>query len=182
MSAKRPAPLPVALFALVFLAVAAAQTSPLLDVPFVRQSRAACGSAAVAMVMQYWARQRPDLDSAAAAADRALEALPPSESGVAGEALKDYLQRHGFDAFVFTADLDDLRGHLAKGRPLLVCFDDAGRGRPLHYAVVVGIDDRRILLNDPARGKLVHQALDDFKTAWAASDNWALLAVPRRNS
>ena len=41
-----------------------------LDIPFVRQTGAGCGSAAIAMVIQYWARQNPALTSAAAETER----------------------------------------------------------------------------------------------------------------
>src|SRR5947209_4493668 len=73
-----------------------ADEGTILDVPFVRQVRAGCGSAAIAMVMQYWVPQQPGLDAAAADAEQIDKKLPPSTSGLSGEALKKYLEAHGF--------------------------------------------------------------------------------------
>ncbi len=88
--------------------------SPWLEVPFVHQVKAGCGSAAVAMVMQYWASRQPGLDAAAADAARIDQVLAPgSKKGIQGRALKRYLEEHGFAAFVFSGEVGDLqRGKL----------------------------------------------------------------------
>src|SRR3954462_1107032 len=87
-----------------------------LDVPFVQQVRAGCGSAAIAMVVQYWARQFPGLEKAQADAEKIDQLLPAtSPKGIAGEALKQYLDERGFQAFIFDGELADLRNHFAKG-------------------------------------------------------------------
>jgi predicted double-glycine peptidase len=151
-----------------------------LEVPFVRQVKAGCGSAAVAMVMQYWSSQKPGLDAAAADAERIDQALPPlSSKGIQGQALRQYLEEHGFAAFVFSGELRDLRQHLDKGRPVVVCLGLNGARAPLHYVVAVGMKDRAVLVNDPARGRLIPVELTRFLPAWKLTGNWALLAVPR---
>src|SRR3954447_12243245 len=151
-----------------------------LDVPFVQQVKAGCGSAAVAMVVEYWARQFPGLDKAQADAERINELLPAtSPKGIQGEALKEYLNGRGFQAFVFEGEMSDLRNHFAKGRPVIVCLAPKGTRAPLHYAVVAGLNDREVWLNDPARGKLSRESVERFITEWRRTDNWALLAVPR---
>lgn len=154
---------------------------PWLQVPFVQQTTAACGSAAIAMVVQYWAHQYPALDGAAADTERINRFLPPaSAKGIQGEALKKYLEERGFDVFVFSGELQDLEHHFEKGRPVVVCLGLRGPGGALHYAVVVGVDRDSVRLNDPVRGKLVREDLRRFQAAWKATQNWALLAVPRR--
>ncbi len=150
-----------------------------LDVPYVRQKKAGCGAAAIAMVVQYWALLHPELKDAAAETDRIDELLPASRRGIRGGALKEYLNARGFDAFAFDGELKDLRHHLEKGRPVMVCLGLSGAKGPLHYAVVVGVGDNSVWLNDSARGKLVRDPLDRFEAAWKVSGNWALLAVPR---
>lgn len=153
-----------------------------LDVPFVQQAKAGCGSAAIAMVMEYWAHQFPGLEKAQADAERINQLLPPtSPKGIQGEALKRYLESQGFQAFIFDGELTDLRSHFAKGRPVIVCLAPKGTRGPLHYAVVAGLDNQSVWLNDPARGKLFHEDLERFQTEWRRTDNWALLAVPRPN-
>jgi ABC-type bacteriocin/lantibiotic exporter with double-glycine peptidase domain len=170
---------------LAFLAALAAlcfaQTAaPWLDVPYVEQVRAGCGSAAVAMVVQYWAHQFPGLRAAAADTERIDQLLPASTRGIHGAALKNYLEQEGFSAYIFSGEITDLKHHFDKGRPLIVCLAPKGPRAPLHYAVLVGIDDSRVWLNDSARGKLFNEDLARFKEEWSATGNWALLAVPRQ--
>src|SRR5258706_11765804 len=130
--------------------------SPWLEVPFVHQVKAGCGSAAIAMVMQYWASRQPGLDAAAADAGRIDQVLlPGSTKGIPGQALKRYLEEHGFAAFVFSGEIRDLQQHLAKGRPVVVSLGLNGSRAPLHYVVVVGLKDKAVLVNDPASGKLI---------------------------
>jgi predicted double-glycine peptidase len=151
-----------------------------LDVPFVQQAKAGCGSAAVAMVIEYWARQFPGLDKAQADAEKINQLLPAtSPKGIQGEALKQYLDARGFQAFIFEGEMSDLRNHLSKGRPVIVCLAPKGKAGPLHYAVVAGLDDRDVWMNDPARGKLFREDVERFTTEWQRTNNWALLAVPR---
>jgi predicted double-glycine peptidase len=158
-------------------------SSPWLDVPFVHQVKAGCGSAAIAMVMQYWAARQPGLDAAAADAERIDQVLPSDpKKGIQGQALKRYLEEHGFAAFVLSGEIADLRQHLAKGRPVLVALELNGARAPLHYVVVVGLKDKAVLVNDPARGKLIDIDLQRFLLVWKPAGNWALLAVPRTDS
>lgn len=151
------------------------------DVPFVGQSKHACGAAAVAMVMQYWARQKPA--DVAAADPRAIEKalIEPRRKGIAGSSLASYLNQRGFNAFAISADYADLREHLARGRPVIVCLQPGGRNAPLHYIVVLAIDQEsgRLLVHDPARGPSLNMAFADFDRAWRRTDRWALVATPK---
>jgi predicted double-glycine peptidase len=152
---------------------------PWLDVPYIRQVKSGCGAAAVAMVVQYWARHNPDLKHAAEETDRINELLPPSRKGIRGSALKEYLSKRDFDAYIFDGEIQDLRQHFEKGRPVIVCLGLSGAEAPLHYAVVVGVEEQAIWLHDSARGKLVRETLERFRNSWNITENWALLAVPR---
>lgn len=160
---------------------ASSDPSRWLDVPYVQQVEAGCGAASIAMVMQYWIRREPRIDPTAADGDRIyrLLALSPGK-GIPGQALKRYLEEHGFATFVIDGELRDLREHLEKGRPLVVCLAPKGLRAPLHYAVVVGFSEAAIILNDPSRGKLFHEDLNRFLRAWRATGNWTLLATPRQ--
>jgi predicted double-glycine peptidase len=161
-------------------APAAFADPPWLEVPFVHQVKAGCGSAAVAMVMQYWAGREPGLDAVAADAERIDQVLPPgSAKGIQGKVLKRYLEEHGFSAFIFSGEMRDLQQHLAKGRPVVVSLGLNGSRAPLHYVVVVGLKDNAVLVHDPARGKLIGIDLERFLLAWKPTGHWALLAVPR---
>jgi predicted double-glycine peptidase len=154
--------------------------SPWLDVPFVQQAKAGCGSAAIAMIIQYWAAQVSGLDSAASGAEQIDKFLPASDpKGIEGTALKAYLEKHDFDGYIFTGERSDLQHHLEKGRPVIACIAPKGLRAPLHYVVIVGIGASDVWMNDPARGKLLHEDLGRFLREWSDTGNWALLAVPR---
>lgn len=173
---SRPA-LRATLLAAVAICSAAAAA---LDIPFVQQKGARCGSAAVAMVMEYWAEQIPSLNSAAVEAARIDEYLPVDHrKGIRGERLKEFLESRGFKAFIFDAELSDVQHHLDKGRPLIVCFAPNGPHGPLHYAVIADLDTQSVWLNDSARGKLFREDLGTFVREWKQTGDWALLAVPR---
>jgi predicted double-glycine peptidase len=150
-----------------------------LDVPFVPQIRQGCGSAAVAMLIEYWVKQTDSMERAAEDAEHIDRALPPGADGLAGSALKRYLDTHGFEAFIFDGEVQDLREHIAKGRPVIVCIAPRGPSREKHFAVVDGIEPESIVLNDPARGKDFREPLHAFLREWKSAGNWALLAVPR---
>jgi ABC-type bacteriocin/lantibiotic exporter with double-glycine peptidase domain len=157
-----------------------ATQAPWLDVPFVQQEKAGCGAAAVAMVVGYWAREYPALAEAARDSERINNLLPASARGIRGRELKRYMEERGFDVYVFDGDISDLRQHSGKGRPVVVCLGPRGAKGPLHYAVVVGVEDGAVWLNDSARGKLFRADLGRFETEWKATGHWAMLAVPRQ--
>ncbi len=155
--------------ALLLAGAAAAQSGPWLDVPFVRQREEGCGAAAIAMVMRYWGREADDAAILRALHDRQLRGIRASE-------LARYFREHGFRAFEFRADWDDLVAHIAKGRPLVIALRE-GAGA-LHYVVVAGVDTAGgvVLVNDPARRKLAKLDRSDLERRW--NGRWALLALP----
>ena len=153
-----------------------------LDVPFVKQEENGCGSASIAMVMQYWHKQqgRPSNDSSDAA--QIQQALyVPGTDGIYASAMESYFQEHEFRTFSFRGDWEVLQQHLQKGRPLIVALKPSGSDSSLHYVVVVGVDPDQnlLLLNDPARRKLLKQDRSDFEAQWSATGEWTLLALPQ---
>jgi ABC-type bacteriocin/lantibiotic exporter with double-glycine peptidase domain len=151
-----------------------------LDVPFVKQEKNGCGAASIAMVMQYWQRQQHG--PATPDAEEIQRALYSSEAhGIYTSDLEGYFQQHGFRAFAFRGEWNDLKEQLAKGRPLIVALKPA-RGAPLHYVVVAGLDEQQgiIVKNDPAERKLLKQDRSSFEKQWQGAGNWTLLAVPQQ--
>ena len=153
------------------------RTGVWLDVPFVTQEKNGCGAASVAMVMQYWQRQKgqPEIVDALNI-QRAL--YSPGARGIYASDLERYLRQHGFRAFAINGQWQDLKDHLEKGRPLIVALK-VGKD-DLHYVVVTGLDWREdiVIKHDPAVRRLVKQHRTDFEREWQAAGNWALLAVP----
>jgi predicted double-glycine peptidase len=159
-----------------------------LDVPFVKQEKDGCGAAVVAMVMQYWAQQRPksaasEPPASDAASDPAViqQALYSAKAkGIYASDMERYLQKHGFRTFVFRGTWDDLKSHLEKGRPLIVALNPAPGEKARHYVVLAGLDweQNLVLVNDPAQKKLIKEERSAFEKEWAAAGWWTLLAVP----
>ena len=151
-----------------------------IDVPFVKQTRRACGAAAAAMVLRYWAsRGYPSVDAQLSVAELHRRLYSKPHRGTLGTAIEKLLAKADLKTFVFRGEYADLASHLAQGRPLVVCLDPPGGG-VFHFAVVVGLDPQAdaVLLNDPARRKLARYGRDEFVEAWAATGFWSLLAVP----
>ena len=162
--------------------LAAGASGVWLDVPFVRQEKDGCGSASIAMVMQYWARQqgRPADESAdAALIQRAL--FSSQRRGIYASDLERYFQQRGFRTFAFRGEWADLRQHLEKGRPLIVALKPTAGNVSLHYVVVTGLDwdQGLVMVNDPAQRKLLKQDRSSFEREWSVADRWTLLAVPQ---
>lgn len=154
--------------------LAALGNSVWIDVPFTRQEKEGCGAASVWMVMEYWGKspQPPE---------EIHRLLYSREAhGVFASDIERYLSVHGFQTGSFAGEWDDLVENISKGRPLLVAIEVNARGAPQHYVLVTGVDELRqiVLINDPARRKLLPMARSDFEQRWDAMKRWTLLAVP----
>ena len=152
-----------------------------LDIPFVKQEGDGCGAASIAMVMRYWQQQNGQPGNAEdeyTLIQRAL--LSRKAHGIYAADMERYFQQNGYSAFAFTGNWDDLTHHLQKGRPLIVALRP-GSHLPLHYVVVAGLDQEQqvVLLNDPARRKLLKEGDRRFQQEWKAAGNWTLLALPK---
>ena len=98
-----------------------------LDVPFVKQEKDGCGAASVAMVMQYWLKQQGRSDREIVDANEIHRAMSAQGGrGVYASAMKRYFEQHGFSAFPFRGEWNDLQDHLRKGRPLIVALKPSG--------------------------------------------------------
>ena len=161
----------------------AAETPGLwVDVPFVAQVKNGCGSAAMAMVMEYWDKKAGPSAGDSADAGKIQAALySPAEEGIPASAMKKYFESAGYRTFAFVGDWGELGHHLERGRPLIVSLKASGPHGPLHYVVVVGIDWARgyIYVNDPAEQKMLRLSREGFESEWRATEHWTLLAVPR---
>jgi uncharacterized protein YvpB len=177
MPAAARAFLPVLLLAAQLLGAAGVW----LDVPFVRQTKNGCGAASVSMILRYWRKLGIAVEAETADAARIHSRLYSQEArGTRGSDLEEYLRAQDFQTFVFAGKWEDLRQHLAKGRPLVVCLGAADAGGPRHYVVVTGLDDAGglLLVNDPQRRKLAKIHREQFEREWAAAGHWTLLALP----
>lgn len=152
-----------------------------LDVPFIKQTVEGCGSASIAMLLQYWSAHETQVAPERADADAIQKQLYSRKGhGIYASDLERYLRESGFRVFALRGEWSDLRDHLSKGRPLILSIEPGGSHAPLHYVVATGIDWQRdaVFVNDPARGKLLRIERAEFEKEWLAAKNWMLLAVP----
>jgi predicted double-glycine peptidase len=152
-----------------------------LEVPYVRQTEDGCGSAAIAMLLQYWsAHGTPVAAGRADAAAIQKQLYSRKARGIFSSDMQRYLRESGFREFAMRGEWGDLRQHLEQGRPLIISIQPGNATVPPHYVVVTGIDWEReaIFVNDPARGKLLRIERQEFEKEWQAARNWMLLAVP----
>ena len=153
-----------------------------LDVPFVRQTKNGCGAACISMVMRYWEKPSGAVAPAAADPRRILRDLYVAPArGIYAAAMERYFRQNGFAVYVFRGNRRNLAHHLSKGRPLIIGLAPGGRARPLHYVVVTGLDPAQnvVMVNDPARRKLLKLDWPTLKKSWKATGNWTLLALPQ---
>jgi predicted double-glycine peptidase len=164
----------------------AAETSGVwLEVPFIKQTNEGCGSASIAMLLQYWGAH----GSAVAAGRDDVDAIQKQlysrkGHGIFASDMERYVKESGFRVFALRGEWSDLREHLAQGRPLIISLEPGNTRAPLHYVVVTGMDWQReaVFVNDPARGKLLRIERPEFEKEWLAARNWMLLAVPANGS
>lgn len=152
-----------------------------LDVPYIKQTEDGCGSAAIAMLLQYWsARGAAMAVGRADAATIHKELYSRKAHGIFASDMERYVKESGFRAFALRGEWSDLREHLAQGRPLIIGLQPDRANAPLHYVVVTGMDWQReaVFINDPARGKLLRIERQEFEKEWLAARNWMLLALP----
>ena len=144
-------------------------TVRLLDVPFVAQSEALCGGAAVAMLARYWGRRDVYVEDFAGLVN-------PQARGIPTEALTEATLRLGWSAIPFRGTERSVREHLARGRPLIVLVRESPDR--YHYLVVVGWLPTQVIVHDPARAPFRVLDVEAFHRGWAAADFWTLLALP----
>ena len=176
------------MFLLLFLGLGA-RTQPQekagiwLDVPFVRQTEDGCGSAAISMLLQYWNAHGTAIEFQRADARTIQKQLYSRKArGILASDVEAYLQNSGFRVFPLEGNWGDLQEHLKQGQPLIVSIQPGDKKTPLHYVVVTGIDwqNGAVFINDPARGKLLRVAREEFEQQWRPSHNWMLLALPEK--
>lgn len=140
-----------------------------LDVPYLPQTEALCGGAAVAMVFRYWGDRHADVQQFAPLVDR-------EAGGIADDVLVEAIRQRRWQANRLTGSIETIRDRLARGQPLVLLLED--RPGRYHYVVAVGTDADHIIVHDPALGPSRRLAVDELLRAWKPSNFWALLVLP----
>jgi hypothetical protein len=140
-----------------------------LDVPYVGQTEALCGGAAVAMIFRYWGRT-------GIYAEDFAELVEDDEAGIRTSVLVAEVRRRGGQAIAFSGTGAEVRRLLNEGRPLLALIED--RPGRFHYVVLTGWVGDSILFHDPARAPFRMLEEDAFHRAWVKTGFWSLLLLP----
>ena len=140
-----------------------------LNVPFLPQTPALCGGAAVAMVFRYYGDRHADVQQ--------FEPLVDSRAGgIADHVLVEAVRQRKWRAAPLDGSIDLLREQLAAGAPIVLLLED--RPGRYHYVVAVGADADGVLVHDPTWGPWRRHRLPDFTRRWSAARNWMLLIEP----
>jgi ABC-type bacteriocin/lantibiotic exporter with double-glycine peptidase domain len=145
-----------------------------IRVPFRRQVGLWCGTASLAMVLEYWGRPTDQ--------QRLAQSLPtPAAKGLTGEELRELAREEGFFAEALAADPEFLLRQLTAGRPLILLIDAKSPSQTGHYVVVVGWDAlrRQWLVHDPTLGPYRRFDDDGMRRRWGSAGGWTLLIVPK---
>ena len=140
------------------------------EVPFLPQTRALCGGAALSMVLRYWGEVgvRPRDFKAA---------LREDGRGITADKLRELAEARGYRAFALQADRTEAVAQLARGRPL-VALARSRKGGGYHYVVLLAWANGSVLLHDPALGPFRVVSEAEWQRRWEAAGRWALLVLP----
>src|SRR5260370_182488 len=156
-----------------------------LDVPYVKQNEDGCGAGLSFMVLQYWKGHGGGIEPQRADTPAIQKQLYSRKvHGIHASDMESYLKEAGFRVFPLNGDWKDLLEQLKQGRPLIASVQPGAAKSPLHYVVVTGIDwqNDAIFIHDPARGKLLRIAREDFEKQWRPNPNWFPLVIPEKAS
>ncbi len=141
----------------------------LLDVPYVPQSEALCGGAALAMVLRYW-------EMGGVLAEDFAALVEPGEVGIRTGALVQAVEARGWLALPLPAAAGELQSQLAQGRPVIALIEVGADA--YHYVVLLAWARGWVILHDPSLGPWRTLREAEFGEAWSGSGGWALLVLP----
>ena len=121
----------------------APEKAQLLDVPYLPQSGALCGGAALAMVLRYWGKP-------GVVAEDFTSLEEPGQAGIRTGALVKAIEAFGWTALPWTATPAEVESHLAQGRPVIALIRTGPDS--FHYVVLVAWANGWVVLHDPKLG------------------------------
>lgn len=150
--------------------------SPIINVPYFEQGTLySCGPASLQMMFLFYGVAKSE-------EELAKRLMTNSDIGTRHSDMIRVAQEEGF--YVFENDDSSIVevGGLIKLRiPVVVHFVEPSNNEN-HYAVVVGVDDRHLVLNDPWNGEKTIMEVAEFTARWSSEkrsdDNW-IMAISR---
>ena len=97
------------------------------------------------------------------------------EHGTHKEKMIKISREFGYDVwYQEKAKIEDLKNNIDLGLPVIINNLDTKYDEG-HYAVVVGYDDKNIIVNDPEYGLEREVPIPLFLKEWEGRENWALV-------
>ncbi|MCR4334590.1 MAG: C39 family peptidase [Patescibacteria group bacterium] len=136
-----------------------------------------CAPASLQMLFEFFGVYKTQNDIA-----KKLNTNP--QKGTEDKSIIDFVTKQGFFCYVNQdSTLEEIDDFIKKGHPVIVNFIEPSQDEG-HYALVVGMDEEEIILNDPWNGKGFKMTKKDFKKRWHNSDNrskrW-MMVISREN-
>lgn len=136
----------------------------MISVPFFKQdTEYSCGAAVMQMVFRFYGKVFSE--------ETLMRKLKTREdSGTNHQSMIDLARTEGLYVYVNNeSSLDEVAYFIGRNIPIIVHFiePDTDDG---HYAVVIGIEHEKIVLNDPWNGEGFNMSIHDFEKRWHDED------------
>lgn len=144
------------------------------DVPFTSQLPNYCGPASLSSLLAFYGICASQETIGSIAYDKVT-------NGTNGADLLYYCIEKGLSAYSLNSTLQELKGYISKGYPVIVLQDRSRSWTEGHFRVAVGYDDAKgtITLRDSTQPGYAVLPYTEFDRLWAKRGRWALLAMPK---
>ncbi|MDP2704742.1 MAG: cysteine peptidase family C39 domain-containing protein, partial [bacterium] len=135
-----------------------------MKVPYHKQSETfTCAPASLKMVFEYFGRHISEQELAD-------ELKTDKKNGTRNNKIIKTAVEHGFFCYANNdSEIGEIESFLKKGLPVIVNYIEPSNDEG-HYAVVVGLSDDYLFLNDPWNGKKFEISREEFLKRWKDSD------------
>ena len=145
-----------------------------IDVPFFKQdTEYSCGAAATQMLLAFHHIRKSE--------EELMQLLgTDKEYGTHHQAIIELLTSEGLYCYVNdSSSLEEVQEFLRRDLPAMVHYIEPDDDDP-HYALIIGIDDTHVIMNDPWLGEGFRMQKHTFEKRWhdeaAAFPRWLLIA------
>lgn len=131
-----------------------------LKVPFCKQdTKYSCGAASTQMILKFF-------DIFFSEEELIKKLKTDEEFGVNPKEITEFFNKQGLFCYVNDqSSIEEVESFLGKGLPVMVNYLEPSNDEG-HYAVVVGIANGDIILNDPWNGEKFKLTRRDFEKRW----------------
>lgn len=143
------------------------------NVSFFPQTRYYCGPASVASIMNFYGLSVTEEEIAREIYITKLNGTLPMD-------ILRYARTKGFDGSYYKGSMDDMKKHIARGKPVIMFVDLGYFAYPLrHYIVTTGYNDEMgYLIAHSGKDKDKVFSYKEIQTAWEKTGFGTILIVP----